>query len=226
MSEQLTLRVGLSDHACFENFYSAGNLEVIHGLQRLVQNGRDLVFLIGVSGSGKTHLLYAVQKDAMSNTRRATYLSMSDKYVVEQLSSFLDFGELLCIDDVHCAAGNEHLEKLLFNLIEQQRQLHGGLLLAADQSTRELSWLIPDLASRLQMGTSYQLRSLTDHQKKEALRLRARHRGFDFPEEVIDFVMSRLPRDTKALFNLLDQIDEASLSAQRRVTIPLVKELL
>lgn len=225
MPKQLTLRVGLSDYACFDNFYTGRNLEAVHALHGLVENGRDLVLIQGVSGSGKTHLLYAVQKGAMSNGRRATYLSISDKYVVEQLSSFLDFGELLCIDDVHCAAGNEHLEKLLFNLIEQQRQVNGGLLLAANQSTQELSWSIPDLASRLQMGTSYQLRSLTDQQKKEALRLRARHRGFDLPEEVIDFVMNHFARDTRALFNLLDQIDEASLSTQRRVTIPLVKEL-
>lgn len=226
MPEQLTLRVGLSDYACFENFYVGGNLEVVRALRGLVEDGGDQIYIFGVPGSGKTHLLYAAQKGALSNARRAIYLSMSDKNVVERLSGFLDLGELLCIDDVHCAAGNEHLEKLLFNLIEQQRHVSGRMLLAANQSVAGLSWSIPDLASRLHGGASYQLRPLSDEQKKQAMRLRARHRGFDLPGEVIDFVINRFPRDTAALFNLLDQIDEVSLSAQRRVTIPLVKKLL
>lgn len=226
MPRQLTLRVGLSDHACFDNFCIGGNLEAVRALHGLLENSGDLVFIFGVPGSGKTHLLYAVQKAATSNARRATYLSMSDKHVVERLSSFLDFGELLCIDDVHRAAGNERLEKLLFNLIEQQRQVSGGMLFAANQSMQGLSWSMPDLASRLHSGASYHLRTLTDKQKKQAMCLRARYRGFDLPGEVIDYVMNRFPRDTKALFNLLDQIDEASLSTQRRVTIPFVKELL
>jgi DnaA family protein len=43
--------------------------------------------------------------------------------------------------------------------------------------------------------------------------------------EVADYVLRRYPRDTHALFALLDQIDEASLTAQRRITIPFLQEL-
>jgi DnaA family protein len=38
--------------------------------------------------------------------------------------------------------------------------------------------------------------------------------------------MRRLPRDMPALFDLLDQLDEASLVAQRKLTVPFVKSVL
>jgi DnaA family protein len=57
------------------------------------------------------------------------------------------------------------------------------------------------------------------------MRLRARNRGFELPEEVARYVLRRYPRDAQSLFELLDRIDRASLATQRRVTISLVRDL-
>jgi DnaA-homolog protein len=35
-----------------------------------------------------------------------------------------------------------------------------------------------------------------------------------------------MPRDLHSLFDILDQLDEASLAAQRRLTIPFIREAL
>jgi len=57
------------------------------------------------------------------------------------------------------------------------------------------------------------------------VRLRARNRGFEMPEDVVQYILSRYPRDMRSLFDLLDRIDRASLTHQRRVTIPFLREL-
>lgn len=225
MQAQLTLRVGLSDHADFDNFFIGSNTEVVTALRDFLRQQAGLIFLFGDEGSGKTHLLYAAQKRATADSRRAAYLSMSDAEVVGQLTSFVDHGELVCIDDVHRAAGSSGLERVLFNLIEQQRQSNGSVILAADRPTRSIPFATPDLQSRVGSGASYRVRALTDEQKVDAIRLRAQHRGIELTDDVINYVMKRYARDTSSLFSLLGRIDEASLSAQRLVTIPFIRQM-
>ena len=55
---------------------------------------------------------------------------------------------------------------------------------------------------------------------------RARARGLDLSDEVGVYLLRRCPRDTHALFALLERLDKASLAAQRRLTIPFVRDLL
>jgi DnaA family protein len=38
--------------------------------------------------------------------------------------------------------------------------------------------------------------------------------------------LKRMPRDMHSLFAVLDQLDEASLVAQRRLTIPFIRDAL
>jgi len=225
MSRQMTLGVSLPDHACFENYFYGNNAEAVQAIKNLVGERRGQLALSGAPGSGKTHLLYAAQKMSIAAARRATYFSMSNENLLRQFGGFDDLGELVCVDDIELAAGRSALERLLFNLIEQRSQAGGVLLTACGKPLAESAFLMADLISRLQSGASYRLQPLTDGQKAAAMRLRARQRGFALPEEVIGYVMKRFPRDTTALFALLDRIDQVSLSEKRVVSIPLVKTL-
>ena len=67
---------------------------------------------------------------------------------------------------------------------------------------------------------------LSDEDKLQALQLRARLRGFELPEDVGRFLLKRLDREMRTLFMTLDQLDRASITAQRKLTIPFVKEIL
>ncbi|WP_409414685.1 HdaA/DnaA family protein, partial [Escherichia coli] len=56
--------------------------------------------------------------------------------------------------------------------------------------------------------------------------LRARLRGFELPEDVGRFLLKRLDREMRTLFDTLDQLDRASITAQRKLTIPFVKDII
>jgi DnaA family protein len=58
------------------------------------------------------------------------------------------------------------------------------------------------------------------------MRLRAQQRGLELPAETLDYLMKRMPRDLRSLFELLDELDEASLVAQRRLTVPFIRDAL
>jgi DnaA family protein len=51
-------------------------------------------------------------------------------------------------------------------------------------------------------------------------------RGLELPDETWHWLQRRLPRDMRTLYGLLDTLDEAALAAQRRLTIPFIREVL
>ena len=53
-----------------------------------------------------------------------------------------------------------------------------------------------------------------------------RQRGLELPAETLDYLMKRMPRDLRSLFDILDELDEASLVAQRRLTVPFIRDAL
>jgi DnaA family protein len=71
----------------------------------------------------------------------------------------------------------------------------------------------------------FQLQQLSDKEKFQALHFRAMQSGLELPQNVADYLMQRYPRDMLGLFQRLAILDEAAMSAQRRLTIPLVKSV-
>jgi DnaA family protein len=74
-------------------------------------------------------------------------------------------------------------------------------------------------------GQIYRLQPLSDQEKGNALQLRAKLRGFELPEDVSRFLLKRLERDMRTLAVTLDKLDHPSICAQRKLTIPFVKEI-
>ena len=134
--------------------------------------------------------------------------------------------ELVCLDDLDAVAGRSDWEEALFHLFNRLRDSGRRLLLAASSSPRELPVQLADLQSRLTLALVFQLQSLSDEDKLRALQLRASRRGLHLSDEVGRFILTRGERSMSALFDLLERLDQASLQAQRKLTIPFLKETL
>lgn len=232
MSHQLSLNLRLKDGSSFSNFFVGPNLEAVERLRAaVVTAARDkaveqMMFLWGADGAGKTHLLQAGCRLAQELGVAPVYVPLAE--AGELSPSLLESAELaplVCLDDIERVAGRADWETALFSLIERLRAAGGLLIGAAGVPPGRLGLRLPDLTSRLAWGTVYALQLLGDAEKLEAVRLRARNRGFDMPEDVARYILSRYPRDMRSLFGLLDRIDRAALTHQRRVTIPFLRQL-
>lgn len=106
------------------------------------------------------------------------------------------------------------------------RDAGGRLLVSADRSPREVVLDLPDLHSRFNLALVFHLQELDDDEKLRALQLRASRRGLFLSDEVGRFLLGRLTRSMDALFAALERLDQASLQAQRKLTIPFVKDVL
>lgn len=228
---QLPLGVRLRDDATFANFYPGANAAALGYVERLCEPDagwtESLIYLWGGEGVGRSHLLQAACIRFEQRRELAIYLPLAE--VAEYGPALLDNleqSELVCLDDLEAIAGRADWEEALFHLFNRLRDCGRRLLLSASVPPRELPIKLPDLKSRLTLALVFQLQGLSDEDKLRALQLRASRRGLHLTDEVGRFILTRGSRSMAALFELLDKLDQASLQAQRRLTIPFLKETL
>lgn len=224
---QLPLSIGLRDGASFANYFPGPNREAVQTLQDILVGDQQFIYLWGPPGTGKTHLLHATCQEITAQGGTSGYLPLSHlKEISLELLTGLENLTLVCIDDIQTIAAFPEWEIALFHLYNRMRETEMRLVISGSAAPGGLGLNLPDLSSRLVWGLVLQLRTLNDDEKIAALSLRARGRGIDLPEDVARFLLNRCPRDMPALFELLQRLDLASLTEQRRLTIPFVRELI
>lgn len=189
--------------------------------------GEKIVFLHGPTGVGKTHLLKAAWRGAHEQGAACAYLSFDDAYMLDpdliEGWGALDF---VALDALERIAGYSAWERALFRLLEALRERSAGWLAAAREPPDRLGLELPDLASRLAWGPIYSMR-LFDESELVALAVHAAAtRGLELPDPVAQFLVTRLARDPEAISEAVVRLDEAALAAQRRLTIPFVRQVL
>lgn len=228
MIVQLPLGIKLRDSATFANYFPGANLEVAGYLQQHGGlRGEPCAYLWGGAGTGKTHLLQATCHMVASRDEATAYLPLSQagELSLSILEGMADLS-LVCIDDIEYIAGHDDWEQALFHLYNCMRDAGTHLLISGRNSPASSGIKLPDLASRLAWGAVFQLQPLNDEEKLQALQLRANARGMEMPGDVARYLLNRSQRDMPGLYSILDQLDHVSLAAQRRLTIPFIKEFL
>jgi DnaA family protein len=134
--------------------------------------------------------------------------------------------ECLCLDDLDGVIGNLDWERALFGIFREIDERGARLIVSAGRPPSLVQWALPDIGSRFTASMVFQLRALDESEQQEALRLRAHTRGFELPDETSRWLQRRFPRDMRALYELLDTLDEAALVAQRRLTVPFIRSVL
>lgn len=228
MNKQLSLAIKLNDEATLDDFNWKNNELLQQQLTKILTLQEDkILYLWGIKGSGKSHVLQACCQ-AVNLKQSAIYLPLTLlKEWGPQAIEGLEDQSLICIDDIDAIAGDPFWEEALFHLYNRIKDKeHSVLIISGTQTPLNSSIQLPDLRSRLSWGLVIQLHELDDDEKINTLKLHALKRGFDLPESVGHFLINRCSRNMHDLHQLLNRLDDASLQAHRKITIPFVKEIL
>lgn len=227
-SSQLTLGLYLKDEATFDNFYAGKNNEILMALRKAVRRESDnLIYICGARGQGCTHLLQASCRDAYQQEITSVYLPLSHlSHFNPDILNGLESLQLVCIDDLQMIAGRAEWEEAFFHLYNRIQEVGAQLIVAAHDVPKAIAFQLPDLVSRLSGGIVYTLSPFSDEEKLSVLIMRANRRGITLSEEVGKYILRHCPRHMGTLFAALEALDNASLAAQRKLTIPFVKEVL
>jgi len=195
---QLPLEISRAADPDFANFVPGANAEALARVRELAHGEltERIVYLWGERGCGRSHLLSAA---ARVNP------------------------QLIVADDVQ--ALDPGAAQALFVAINEAREGGPAVLAAGDKPPRQLA-LRADLKSRLAWGLVYQLAPLGDADKAHHLKALAAERGLLLSDDVVAYLLSRLPRDLASLRAVMEVLDRYSLMRQRGITLPLVREAL
>lgn len=212
----------------FASFYSRGNEQLVHRLQRLAQGDEHgLFYLWGAPASGKSHLLQALCLQAQDSALDCLYLAGREllKLHPEVLADMNGWG-LLCLDDVDLLLTAPGWDEALFHLYNRQRDSSCSLVVSAQVPPQQLPLRLADLQSRFMAMERYQVHNLSDDDKGQLLRQAAHARGFALTDEVASFILQRSSRDMVSLQQVLQRLDQYSLAEQRLITLPFVKKVM
>ena len=227
MTAQLPLSLRWPRRQRFEHFHAGANAAAVAALQMLSrQPGAPWLYVSGISGSGKSHLLLAACQAASEAGRTVQYLPLKTLRDHATAIRGVAGSEFLALDDLDALAGERDAEHALFDLYNRARAEGTALLFAAESVPALLPISLPDLRSRLGACTQFALKPLDDAERRDVLKHQAMSRGIELDDTVLDWLFARYARDLGALLDLLDRLDQASLAAQRRITIPFLRAFL
>lgn len=225
---QLPLAMRLRERALFDSFVAGSNALVLAQLRAAASGPpRRVYWLYGPVGSGKSHLLQACCTGALEAGRTAAYLPLSQLQALgpDALQGWED-ATLVALDELSAVLGQRDWEQALFALYRAGEERGATLIAAAEVPAAQLAFALPDLASRFAGALPLSLQPLDERAQRQALQWRARARGLDLPDESARYLQRHFRRDLPTLCQLLDTIDTAALQAQRRLTVPFIREVL
>lgn len=228
MIPQLPLQFEFHKNQTIDSFFVGPNNEVINGLRRFVADADEpYLYLWGTTGSGKSHLINSCCQLAHSQKRNVLLLPMRDLVAMEpeRLEGLAD-SELVCVDDVQLVNHSPDWEIAFFNLFNQLRDNGHQLLVSASCPPTDLDCTLADLKTRLAWGLTLELKPFNDDERLAALISRATSLGMVLSPDVGCYILARFPRDFRSLWQLLEKLNQASLAAQRKITIPFLKQVL
>ncbi|MEY4419738.1 MAG: DnaA regulatory inactivator Hda [Pseudomonadota bacterium] len=224
--KQIALDIGLTSGPTLANFFAGPNQAALQHMQMWASNDKRSpvpTYVWGESGSGKTHLLRAVQAALRDQGCPVGWMDAA----VPEPSAFDETWRVVILDDVHLytavqqhAAFNWFVNATTPGDGQQRWVLAAGQVPPSDLALRE------DLRTRLGWGHIFQLQVLSESERRAVLRQHADERGIFLSDEVMDFMLNRFSRDLSSLIQLLDQLDGYALQTQRAITIPLIKAML
>ncbi len=245
MNTQIPLKIGFNRACSFDNYCTGENAAVVQRLRAaaLAQDKgaeASLWFLAGATATGKSHLAQAFCAEAEGDGRRSLFFSMGELHAHLQEGGEFDANwfegftqyELIAIDDFDCLerapeGSREALEEALFVLVNRIL-LEGNttLLLTSSRPVAALRIDLPDLRSRLGLFISLSLQENTDEVLLQIMASKASERGLTLTDEVAQFLLRRLPRDTQSIVDVMQRLDEFSMTTVRPLTVPMVKDAL
>ena len=135
-----------------------------------------------------TECLSSIKKLLNSNELFFIYIWGEDGSGKSHLASALKNQKITVIEDVEILSDNEQIK--LFNLYNESKKTNTKLVITGSDAPNNLN-LREDVSSRLNWELVYQLKALTDNEKKIALTKHAEAKGIALDKKIIKRIKIR-----------------------------------
>ena len=224
--KQLTFPWNKDNKSSFDSFYAS---KLNKHLLSLLQNNafKDDLLIFGTKDSGKTYLLQALCNHFSNQGKSSFYLPMKKaKELSVDILESLESMELVCIDGIESIVGNKVWEIGLFNLINRSLNSENRLIFTSSKNIDVMNFELKDLDSRLRKIQSHELYALADDEILSALKHIANLRSIELGSKEAQYLLTYANRNISDLVQILESLDQLSMEMKRKITIPLIKEVI
>ena len=193
------------------------------------------LYLFGQKNLGKTHLLLSMGNHAAEMGLRAVFIEGSDfankMEDVESLEARNTLDQLLDVDyflmdNVEGIAHSSTAQEKLYHIYNQMMDKGGKLAFTASLPPDKNSAMESYMTSRFQWGMVAEIKPIDDSTTAKIILKLAKDINLVLPESIIQFLLSRIPRDFISIQNAVSIINKESYVQKKKVTLPLVKMAL
>ena len=224
--KQLTFPWNTINKSSLEGFYtSKDNLHLVSILKD--KTFHDDLFIYGSKESGKTYLLQAMCNSYSSYNKSSLYIPLKKamNYGVEIFES-LENIQLICLDGIENVISKIEWEKAIFNLINKTLISKSRLIITSSEDLESLNFVLPDLESRLRKIESYELTPIQDKDILDALIYISKLKSINLGDKEARYLVTYAQRNISNLVKILESLDQLSMEMKRKITIPLIKEVI
>lgn len=226
----------------FETFVVGNNNNFAHAAAIAVAQapGKSYnpLFLYGGVGLGKTHLLHAIGQYVAAHRKgaRVAYVS-SEKFTNEYIDAIQNNQlvrfrkkyrqtEVLLIDDVQFLSGKERIQEEFFHTFNALHENHRQIVLTCDRPAAEIQNLEHRLVSRFEWGLATDLQPPDTETRVAILRKKEKTMGVELPDEIINFLASRIRSNIRRLEGALIRVASYASLTGRKLSVEMVEGLL
>jgi DnaA family protein len=218
---QLGLPISLDSKMLLDNFIA--NSELVNLINQLFLDKKaSEIYVYGLSGQGKTHVLQGVVLKALENDKNAIYIDCTDPFP-EHLFDFINQLSFISFDNVDLIS-NENQETF-FDLYNRARQAGVVILVSGSGLPADLN-VMKDLKTRLSLAAVYKLEELNDELTIDVLNKQMNDRNLTIDSKIYEYLFKNYSRDLNTLVSAMNELDKASLQSKKAISIPFVKSVL
>lgn len=239
MAEQLILEFPACPEHTFTSFVvSEGSRFAFETAKNFASETPGLqyssLFIYGTKNLGKSHLLHSIgnQTAQLNPVKKALYIHAAD--FIKRVHSGepnetikkMDAVDVLLLDDVQYLEGQPAPQEKLYSIYNDFREKKKKLVLSADRPPDQLINIEDYLSSRFQWGMMAEVKAMDPASTARLFVKLAQDSGLAIPENVVDYLLLRIPRDFFSVKQCVETLNRASYQQKRKVSIPLAKSTL
>jgi chromosomal replication initiator protein len=237
-----TLAGAMNPRNTFDAFVVGSNNEFAHSAALAVAKSPattyNPLFIYGVSGLGKTHLLHAIghHVQATNKSAKIVYLS-SEQFTNEfidaiQHATLVKFrkkyrqADVLLIDDIQFFAGKERSQEEFFHTFNALHDGHKQIILSSDRPASEIEKLEHRLVSRFEWGMTAEIQPPDTETRIAILRSKAEGLNLKLEPWIIEFLADKIRNNVRRLEGALMRVASYTSLSEKPITQESIENLL
>ena len=221
--KQLTFPWSKPNKSNFNEYYFDDANKALHN--KILEH-EDIV-LYGIKKTGKTYLLQSLCNYYADKNKLSLFIPLAEVTSLEtSIFDSIESMDIICIDDLDAIKGFPEWEIALFNLINNSLISGCRLVFGTSQNPASINFSLSDLDSRIRKINSTEVFPINNENLHKAIKKISQFRSIRLGDKELNYLITYTERSIDSLINILNKLDDLSIEQKRKITIPLIKEII